>query len=373
MTDATTASLELEREDGAVRVRLSGDWKLGARLPPSDEVFAGGDPRRVAFDTGGLSAWDTGLVAFVVQVVQRCEGLGVEADRSGLPEGVRRLLDLALAVPEKKTGKVSEAQPLLARIGQRALDAWEGGRDMVAFLGESTLSLGRLLRGKARFRGSDLLLAIQECGPEALGIVSLISFLIGLILAFMGAIQLQIFGAEIYVADLVAIGMAREMAPMMTGIVMAGRTGAAYAAQLGTMTVNEEIDSLRTLGFSPMDFLVLPRMLALMLMMPILTVYSNLLGILGGFLVGTGMLGITPALYWNRTTEAAGLDDFTVGLAKAGVIGVLVAVAGCMRGMQCGRSASAVGLAATSAVVTGIVAIIVSEAVFAVLLNALGI
>jgi phospholipid/cholesterol/gamma-HCH transport system permease protein len=163
------------------------------------------------------------------------------------------------------------------------------------------------------------------------------------------------------------------MAPLMTGIIMAGRSGAAYAAQLGTMTVNEEVDSLRTLGFSPMDFLVLPRMLALMVMMPLLTVYSNLLCIAGGFAVGVGLLGITPQLYWNQTVSSVGLDDFGGGIFKASVLGVLIAVAGCMRGMQCGRSASAVGLATTSAVVTGIVAIVVTEALFAVIFQVLGI
>ncbi len=376
MPDPVHATLEVERSaEHSLAIRLVGEWKLGQSLPAVEEIFgqAQDGVRRITFDASAITAWDTGLVAFLVRVIQQSETREIETDRSGLPEGVRRLLALAFAVPETKTGKRETKDRLLARIGKRAIGAAQETRNMLAFLGEATLSFGRLLVGKARFRRSDLALAIQECGSEALGIVGLISFLIGLILAFMSAMQLKLFGAEIYVANLVTVGMARDMAPMMTGIVMAGRTGAAYAAQLGTMTVNEEIDSLRTLGFSPMDFLVLPRMLALMLMMPLLTIYSNLLGILGGFLVGTGMLGITPALYWGQTTASAGIDDFAVGLVKGSVIGVLVAVAGCMRGMQCGRSASAVGLATTSAVVTGIVAIIVCEAVFAVLLQTLGI
>ena len=372
------ASCELDVEQPAndtFVVQLRGSWKLGAVLPDSDAVLAraGEGTRRIVLDGSSIQEWDTWLLTFLVRIIQGGEARGFEADRSRLPEGVRGLLDLVFAVPEKETGKAKGRDPFLARVGKLAIGFAISARDMVTFLGESTLSFGRLLVGRARFRRSDLWLAIQECGSEALGIVGLISFLIGLILAFMGAVQLKVFGAEIYVADLVGVGMARAMAPMMTGIVMAGRTGAAYAAQLGTMTVNEEIDSLRTLGFSPMDFLVLPRMLALMLMMPLLTIYSNLLGIFGGFLVGTTMLGITPALYWNRTMEVVGLDDFGVGLVKASVIGILIAVAGCMRGMQCGRSASAVGLAATSAVVTGIVAIIVSEALFSILLETLGI
>jgi phospholipid/cholesterol/gamma-HCH transport system permease protein len=374
---AETGTLQFDRPSGdTLSVRLAGSWKIGGSLPKPEVVLEQCEPgvQRIALDGADISEWDTGLLTFLVQLVQRGEEREIETDRSGLPEGVRRLIDLAFAVPEKKgTGKGQEKASFLARVGTATIAGADGAREMLTFLGEATQSFGRLILGRARFRRSDLSVAIQECGPEALGIVTLISFLIGLILAFMGAVQLQLFGAEIYVADLVAIGMAREMAPMMTGIIMAGRTGAAYAAQLGTMTVNEEIDSLRTLGFSPMDFLVLPRMLALMLMMPLLTLYSNILGILGGYVVGTGMLGIASTQYWSQTVKAVDLGDFAVGLVKASVIGVLVAVAGCMRGMQCGRSASAVGLAATSAVVTGIVAIIVSEAVFAVVFETLGI
>jgi phospholipid/cholesterol/gamma-HCH transport system permease protein len=167
--------------------------------------------------------------------------------------------------------------------------------------------------------------------------------------------------------------MAREMGAMMTGIIMAGRTGAAFAAQLGTMQVNEEVDALTTMGISPMEFLVLPRMLALVLMMPLLCLYADLMGILGGAIVGVGMLDITITQYYEETRAALSLTDFSVGLVKGAVFGVLVAISGCLRGMQCGRSASAVGDAATSAVVTGIVFIIVSDSILTVIYNALGI
>jgi phospholipid/cholesterol/gamma-HCH transport system permease protein len=217
------------------------------------------------------------------------------------------------------------------------------------------------------------MLIIQECGVQALPIVSLISFLVGLILAFVGAIQLMMFGAQIYIADLVGIAMAREMGAIMTGIIMAGRTGAAFAAQLGTMQVNEEIDALTTLGLSPMEFLVVPRMLALALMMPLLCLYADLMGIVGGLVVGVGMLDLTLPQYIEQTRGALNLTHLSVGVVKSVVFGVLVAVSGCMRGMECGRSASAVGMATTSAVVTAIVAIIVSDGLFAVITNALGI
>jgi phospholipid/cholesterol/gamma-HCH transport system permease protein len=219
----------------------------------------------------------------------------------------------------------------------------------------------------------DLMLLIQECGAQALPIVTLISILVGLILAFVGAVQLKMFGAQIYVADLVGIAMAREMGAMMTGIIMAGRTGAAFAAQLGTMQVNEEIDALKTLGISPMEFLVMPRIIALVLMMPLLCIYADFMGILGGLLVGIGMLDLSFMEYLNETREALTLTHFSVGIFKGVVFGILVALSGCLRGMQCGRSSSAVGLAATSAVVTAIVAIIMCDGLFAIITNTLGI
>jgi phospholipid/cholesterol/gamma-HCH transport system permease protein len=233
--------------------------------------------------------------------------------------------------------------------------------------------LVKLLRGQASFRWSDVLALMQASGSQALPIVSLISGLIGLILAFMGAIQLRQFGAQIYVADLVGIGMTREMGAVMTGIIMAGRTGAAFAAQLGTMQVNEEIDAYSTLGISPMEFLVLPRMLALVLMMPLLCVYADLLGMLGGVVVATGLLDISLVEYVNETRAAVSLTDIGLGVVKSGLFGVLIALAGCLRGMQCGRSASAVGDAATSAVVTGIVLIIATDGLLAVITEVLGI
>ncbi|UCF33990.1 MAG: ABC transporter permease [Phycisphaerales bacterium] len=244
---------------------------------------------------------------------------------------------------------------------------------MVRFIGEATIALGAFLRGRASYRRSELMLIIQECGAQALPIVSLISFLVGLILAFVGAVQLMQFGAQIYVADLVGIAMVREMGAMMAAIIMAGRTGAAFAAQLGTMTVNEEIDALKTLGISPMEFLVLPRMLALILMMPLLCLYADLVGMLGGLLVGVGMLDITFVEYFNQTVGAVDLNDIALGVVKSAVFGVLVALSGCLRGMQSGRSASAVGVAATSAVVTAIVFIIVTDAIFAVVTNIIGV
>ena len=318
-----------------------------------------------------MTAWDTGLVAFVLKVVQFCEGKAVAVDRDGLPNGVNRLIGLATAVPEKKTGTPSAPSPWLARLGLASMALFEASVAFARFVGDATLALLRFVRGKANFRWVDLFGIVQDCGPSALPIVTLISFLVGLILAFMGAVQLKSFGAQVYVADLVAIAATREMGCLMTGIIMAGRTGAAFAAQLGTMRVNEEIDALTTMGIPVMDFLVLPRMVALILMMPLLTVYSDLLAIMGGAFVGVSMLDLGLVEYMDRTAQALTLTNFFLGVIKGSVFGVLVALSGCLRGMQSGRSAAAVGLAATSAVVTAIVLIVVAEGIFAVVLNAL--
>ena len=364
--------------DNTLTVRIGGNWNIADGLPSTDElkrqIVSRPAPERVAFDTRELGDWDSSLLTFLVKLTDYCRETTIQITRQGLPEGVANLLDLASAVPEKKDARKGGARsPFLARVGEATLNAGKSAGEMLAFIGEAFLALLKLMRGKARFRRSDLVLLIQECGAQALPIVSLISVLVGLILAFVGAVQLRLFGAQIYVADLVGIGMAREMGAMMTAIVMAGRTGAAFAAQLGTMEVNEETDALKTLGISPMEFLVLPRMLALVLMLPLLCLYADLMGILGGGVIGVGLLDISPAQYYHETIAALNLTQFVAGLIKAGVFGVLVALSGCLRGMQCGRSASAVGEAATSAVVTAIVSIIVSDSILTVIYDRIGI
>jgi phospholipid/cholesterol/gamma-HCH transport system permease protein len=201
--------------------------------------------------------------------------------------------------------------------------------------------------------------------------VALINFLVGLILAFVGAGQLARFGASIYTADLVAVATVREMACMMTGIILCGRTGAAFAAQLGTMKVNQEIDAFRTFGISPFEFLVLPRVLALILMTPLLVLFGDLISIGGGLLASMLILDGTPQVYLQRTVESIRLSGFLLGVFKGSCFGVIIALTGCLRGMQCGSNAAAVGLATTSAVVTGITWIIASDGLFAVICSAL--
>lgn len=277
------------------------------------------------------------------------------------------LIDLATAVAPHQEAAPQAKRPSFVRIfGQACLDLASGTGRLMAFIGEASLSLLRFATGRARFRRSDLWLFIQQAGVDALPIVSLLSLLQGLTMAFLGAAQLKMFGAQVYVANLIGLSMAAEVGAVMTAIIMAGRTGAAYAAQIGTMQVNQEIDALKTMGLEPMDFLVLPRMLALILMMPLLYLYANLLGMLGGGLIAVTVLGMTGDQFANQLFHAVPLSVFVTGLIKSGVFGVLVALSGCMQGINYGRSAAAVGDATTSAVVTAIVAIIIADGVFGV-------
>jgi phospholipid/cholesterol/gamma-HCH transport system permease protein len=368
----------IQAQDGTLVIRLLGAWSLKAGIPSAADVqgkvASTGISRRVAFDSRELTSWDSSVLTFLVEVSELCRQRGIPMDREGLPLGVQKLLALAEAVPERKGARrdVPEAS-FLERIGTSTLGLAGSAKEMLAFLGDMTVTFLALFRLKAHYRASDLFLLIQQCGAQALPIVTLISFLVGVILAFVGAVQLKQFGAQIYVADLVGIAMMREMGAMMTGIIMAGRTGAAFAAQIGTMKVTQEVDALTTAGFSPLEFLVLPRVMALIAMMPLLCLYANFVGVIGGAVIGVGMLDLSWTTYFNETANAISLTDISGGVFKASVYGVLIALSGCLRGLQCGNSSSAVGDAATSAVVTGIVAIVMACGIFAVVFYILGI
>ncbi len=378
MNESKPKALLATRNEGeCLIVRIGGDWIISSpHLPEASEVVPAleqGSTHKVRVEDGGIHRWDSALLLFLYQLRDYCQQHDLELDGSSLPSGVQRLLNLATAVTPAPKEHVTTEPGLLTQIGMNALDLCSEAYAFIHFIGDATLSAFRFIKGKARYRARDLWLLIQECGPNALPIVTLISLLVGLILAYVGALQLAMFGAQIYVADLVGIGTVREMGAMMTAIIMAGRTGSAYAAQLGTMQVNEEIDALKTLGLSPMEFLVLPRMLALILMVPLLTLYADLVGIVGGGLASVALFDLTVLEYVNETQQALDMEDIFVGVFKAAVFGILIATAGCLRGMQCKRSAQAVGEAATSAVVTSIVAIVISDALLTVLFTKLGI
>jgi phospholipid/cholesterol/gamma-HCH transport system permease protein len=370
MPDDTPWQLGL-RHDGeeCLELLLGGRWCLAGNLPVVDILGEALNERirRVRFDAAELAAWDTGLLTFVAGAVTLCAARSIAIDTTGLPSGAQRLLAIALAVPEQKLAPRGAAGPgLLTQVGNATLDLAHGVPQMLRFVGEITLAFARLLSGRAHFRRSDLWREIEEVGPRALPIVFVISFLVGLILAYLGADQLRLVGAQIFIADLVGIGMVREIGALMTGIIVAGRTGAAFAARLGTMQVNEEIDAFKTLGISAIDFLVLPRMIALMLMVPLLTLYSGFVGMLAGLLVSVTIFDIGAYEYYTEILRALELKHFMVGLSKGTVYGAMIAYAGCLRGMQCGRSAEAVGRAATSAVVTAILLITITASIMTI-------
>jgi phospholipid/cholesterol/gamma-HCH transport system permease protein len=370
-TDAAAASLS--RSERTLEVRFTGHWNLRdiqhreidalfsqlEREPPADSL---------RIDMSQVASWDTSLVVVVARVQEWCRKHNVQFVRESLPANVAGLIELSEEVPERKTGReTKKPSSIFAVVGTNTIAMAEGFGVALEFIGDAVLSLGRMLRGKAAFDWRLFWLTTQECSAQALPIVGMISFLTGLIFGFVGAVQLRQFGAGIYVANLVAVAMAREMGAIMTGIIMAGRTGAAFAAQIGSMKVSEEIDALRTLAISPMDFLVTPRLLALCLMMPLLVLYSDIVGILGGSLVGLTFLGLTWTQYWNQTVGSMGIEDIATGLIKSAIFGVIVAMAGCERGMKCGNNAAAVGNSATSAVVLGITFIVASDAIIDVI------
>ncbi len=348
-------------------MHLNGIWNQGLGLPDADALINSLKPGAdLALSAEGLERWDTSIAAFVARLERSVTARGGHLHSEGLPAGAQRLMKLirlnpaaAVASADREAFFVRVGKDVLRRFGR--ISAW------LAMAGAAFAALVRFLSGRARVPWSDIVEQIHECGPRALPIVTLLSFLIGGITAFVGVIQLRMFGAEIYVADLVGMGMLLEMGALMTGIIMAGRAGAAFAAAIGTMQTNEEVDALQTLGFDPIEFLVMPRMLALTLMTPLLTLYADVLGILGGAFVGMTMLDISPATYFVQTGNAIHLADASKGLIKSVCFGAVIGFSGCLRGLECGRSAQSVGHATTSAVVTAIVLIVLADAFTTVL------
>ena len=338
------------------------------------EWLSGRPVSRVSFDGRGVVSWDSALVSFVHDLAERLGRMGVPADLTELPDGVRQLLTLARIRPEVRADATpTEPRSWRTRIGDATLDGARGAWSDVALVGDVTSSLARAATGRARTRIVDVVEEMYEAGARALPIVTLTSVLLGAIMAFVGAAALRPFGAGIYVANVVAIAMLRELGAVITAIVMAGRTGSAYAAQLATMKLTEELDALETMGIGNIDFLVLPRMLALSLMMPLLCVYADFVGVAGGAIVAVGMLDLSPTQYLHQTRAAVGVSTFLIGVGKSAVFGGLVAFLGCRAGVRTGRSAASVGRAATTAMVGAVVAIIAADGAFAVIFQALGV
>ncbi len=371
----TKCAMQSSQDGDTLCLAFLGSWTIHVSPCTTPDIARNFPPliKNICFNTNELHDWDSRLLVELSNVIEHATAQSISVDLQGLPSGVQKLVKLT----RKKTGlplkeKYSESG-LFEEIGKHNIRVFQQTVEMLAFTGEILLSYLRLFSGRARFLKRDFIYFLYDCGPQALPIVSLIAFLVGFTLAFIGAVQLKMFGADIYVANLVGLTMVREMGPMMAAIIMAGRTGAAFAAQLGTMQVNEEIDALQTMGLNPLDFLILPRMTSLIIMMPFLAIYADFVGILGGFFIGCFSLDISPILYYEQTVKAIHLNHFLVGIIKSVVFGYLVAFSGCLKGMHCGRSAGAVGQATTSAVVTAIVLIVISDAAFTFFFNLLGV
>jgi len=358
-------------------IRVTGEWLGAAGIPNVNEVIAQAilpkDIQQLIFESTGMNKWDSGLVAFLFHLIRECQHKHIRVDFQGLPSGVQKLLKIALKVNEKiKIDKITKVS-FLEWIADKILKFWDSVLSLLDFLGEITVAFGRLITGKAYFRRDEFINIVQKCGANALWLVSLISVLVGIILAFIGAIQLRLFGAQIFVADIVGIAMVRMMGAVMTGIIMSGRTGASFAAELGLMQVNEEIDAFKTLGISPVEFLVMPRVLALVIMLPLLTLYADFMGIAGGFLISTRVLDLNPVEYWQHTQSAVRLANVWIGLIHSFVFGIIIAVSGCLRGIRCARSAEALGEATTSAVVSAITGIVIATAIITFICQILGV
>jgi phospholipid/cholesterol/gamma-HCH transport system permease protein len=364
----------------AAQLHLTGDWiarETGIRSAAEvRHVLDEASGTTLQVDASNLGQWDSALIAFLRMLRDSADAgrtRPVQIDESGLPEPTRRLLALAAAGSAEAAVTAVPCPSMATRVGEAYFAGWSRVVAIAALVGETALRGAAAFTRRTSTRAVDVVQFVREAGAGALGIVAIVNGLVGAILAFVGAVQLQRFGAGIYVANLVGIAIVREMAALVTAIVMAGRTGGAYAAQLATMQGNEEIDALNALGIPVFDFLILPRIAALVTMMPLLYLYGCAAGLFGGFVVGIATLDLTSASFLGQLRGAVAGTQFAIGLAKSIAFGALVALAGCHIGLRAGRSAADVGRAATEAVVAGIVGVIVLDAIFAGCTNVLGI
>jgi phospholipid/cholesterol/gamma-HCH transport system permease protein len=359
-------------EGDVLVVRLDGNWRITAQHPPWSDAVRNQKPKKVILQGEKLGAWDSSLALYIREAQLWSETRGIQIALENLPDAAEKLAGL-LAKKTDLATKPSSLPDLFTALGGATVKLWSETKDLAQLVGECVFSGGRFFRGQAQFRWRDCFSEMQQCGAMALPIVGLVSFLVGTTIAYIGSIVVRQYGGDIWIADLVGLAVFRELGPIMAAIVLAGRTGAAYAATLGNMKANEEIDALSTLGVSPIDFLVMPRIAALFFMMPFLALYSDGLGILGGMTVAAFKpLNIPPSLYWAEMQTIVDLSTITTGLIKAASFGLLIGVAGCLRGLQADRSAAGVGQAATAAVVTSILLIVIADAIYAVIFNILG-
>jgi phospholipid/cholesterol/gamma-HCH transport system permease protein len=364
------------RREGADTVLvLTSDWDAGESgegRGVSGEALGLNDTRLLRFDATGLARWDSSLLVFLSTVRLLAAQRKIGFDDTGLPSAARRLLAL-LPAQAPPIDPVAVRDGFVERLGRTVVAGWAEGVAITTLVGDQMIRARTAVAGKARMRSVDLWECLREAGLAALPMVALVNVLVGAILAFVGAVQLRRFGADIYIANLVGVAEIREMAAVMTAIVIAGRTGGAYAAEIAAMQGTEELDALRVIGIPVQEYLILPRVLALTVMMPVLYLYASAIGILGGLVVAVATLNLSAQNFIAQTRAAVSVHEVAFGLVKSLAFGALIAIAGCRIGLKAGRSAMDVGRAATSAVVAGIVGVIALDALFAVCANALGI
>jgi phospholipid/cholesterol/gamma-HCH transport system permease protein len=327
-------------------------------------------PGRISADLGGVERMDDCGALVIIRLRRMAAEAGSRLDLTGMPGHVRELLVFLRLDESPAAGPARRKKPdFLTRFGMKTMHVADQAASHVSFVGEVSVTLASLLRHPGRLRLGDTIMYMQRVGVDALPIVGLISFLLGLIMAFMSAVQLQQFGANIYVASLVALSMVRELGPIMTAIIVAGRSGSAFAAEIGTMKVSEEVDALVTMGFKPALFLVAPKVIASVLVVPLLAMYSNMFAIAGGLLIGVTTLDLTVNGYMTQTMNTLSIFDINWGLFKSAIFAVLIATVGCFKGYQVRGGAASVGQATTSAVVTGIFLVILVDSLLAVILR----
>jgi phospholipid/cholesterol/gamma-HCH transport system permease protein len=361
--------------EGSMVLSLSGDWiaRNEAALAQAPEpLLERSDIQSILFDASNLGRWDSSLLIFLLSVCEVSRRRHIALDSSGLPAAARRLMALLPAEPQTAIGTLQRAGPV-GRVGSWIIARWLDGIGFMTLVGEAALRTLPALRGKARMRAQDLLIGIHDAGIAALPMVALVNTLVGAIVAFVGGIQLRRLGAEIYVSNLIGVIVVREMAPLITAIVMSGRTGSAYAAEIAAMQGSGEIDALRALGVPIFDYLILPRVTALTVMMPLLATYAGALGMVGGFAVAVEMMHISAGVFVNHLRVAMAGPDIFLGLVKSVVFGAWIATTSCRIGLKAGRSATDVGHAATVAAVSGIVGVIALDALLDACANVLGI
>ncbi len=352
----------------ASELRASGEWVLraAAGLERRLDALAVPGAGELVVDAAAVAAMDTAGAWLLHRLLRALESSGRSVRLQGLRPEFEALLELIAARAPARRIAAPEAPGVLARIGR---NTWQGLADsygLLAFVGETTLAFVRWLGAPRRIRWRPILHNVQSAGLEALPITGLLTFLLGVVIAYQGAEQLQRVGANIYIADLVGLAMVRELSPLITAIIVAGRSGSAYAAQIGTMRVTEEVDALRTIGVPPLDILVLPKVLALVLALPLLTVYTDAMGVLGGMVMARAQLGVSFGTFIDRLEDAVSLTSYLIGVGKTPVFAVIIATVGCFQGLQVSASAESVGRQTTVSVVQAIFLVILADALFSI-------